>query len=139
MLPAKQKTQTLYLVSAGILLLIVALLIVLSYSWIGKAPPQVLVMSVKSPDGRYTASEYSADLGAVGGNTYIRIKPTADSFSKGDMIVVDTTAHIILPPSWNGSRTLVVGVYDAEDQLTLHKTVWHDVRVVYQKRKYPSE
>lgn len=136
---APQKIDKSCLSLVALALFTLAIPVVLLALWIGKPPPEVLVMSAKSPDGRYTASEYSVDLGATGGNTYICLRRTSEASSQGDIIAYDNTANTLVSLSWKGSRTLVVGVHDAEAQLMLHKKAWRDVRIVYQKRKYPDE
>ncbi len=124
--------------AAFVLCLLAALLVPIIIK-LAKAPPEVLVMSTKSLDGRYTASEYSVDLGATGANTDIKLRRTFEAPAQGEVVAIDNTAHILLPPAWQGNKTLVVGVYDAEQQLLLHRRAWQDVRIVYQKRKLPAE
>ncbi len=138
--PQKVDKSCLSLVGlAAFVLCLLAALVVPIIIELAKAPPEVLVMSAKSPDGQYTASEYSVDLGATGGNTYIKLRRTVEPSSKGDIIAYDNTAYTLASPSWQGNGTLVVGVYDAEQQLLLHRRAWQDVRIVYQKRKLPAE
>lgn len=136
---APQKWDKSCLSLVALALFTLAIPVVLLALWIGKPPPEVLVMPAKSPDGRYTASEYSVDLGATGANTYIKIRRTFEAPAQGEIIADDNTAYTLASPAWHGNRTLVVGVYDAEQQLMLHKKAWQDVRIVYQKRKPPAE
>jgi len=139
MSPAKQKPDMACLSLVGLVLVPIVILVVLVFSWLEKAPPEKLAISVKSPDGVDTASEFLVDLGATGGDIYIRLKRASNASAKGEVVVYDNTANILLSPIWKGSRTLVISVHDAEGKLIQHDRRWHDVEIVYQKRKYPAE
>ena len=92
------------------------------------------VTTQTSPDGRYIASFMYADLGGIGGSSYIQIKPTSFWYrlSAGDIVVYDTGGHVLKGISWSGNHTLQVATDAPEAQLVSHDLNWKDVRLVYQ-------
>lgn len=137
--PSQHKPDRSCLSLVGLVVFTVAVVIALLALWLPEEPPERLVVSMTSPDGVYTASEFSVDLGATGGNTSIRLNRASGSPAEGQVVVVDTSATRLADLSWAGRRTLVVGVYDSANALVTHATAWHDVRIVYKKKSIPSE
>lgn len=88
-----------------------------------------------SPDGRYVASFLYADLGGIGGSSYVQIKPTSFwyKWSAGDVVVYDTGGRILKGISWSGRHTLQVATDAPETQLVSHDLTWKDVKLVYQQ------